>query len=1475
MQVHAITYDVAERRWSARFPAGDSPRTLVTAFGSSELANRPDVLVELARAYPRSLVVGCSTAGEIHGNVVRDGSLAVSVTRFDHTDLQLVSTEVASPEDSQGAGDELGRKLAAKPNLRAVLAFCDGLAVDGAAFSRALGIAVGSGVVVTGGLAADGFDFKRTWVTVGGALKRNACVAVGFYGPHIVIGHGTSSDWIPLSSEWVITRSEGNFIYELDYQPAIDVYRAALADRGDELPDVSVWFPLSVHTGTVTPVVRSVIGIDEAEGALVLAGEVRNGQVAKMLTADLENLIEGGAHAASAATKTGAPVSVDCLALAVSCFARRKILGLWSTEEVSSMREGLHAQRTAVTGFYGYGQISPSDGAPALHNQTLSLTVFSEARAVEPAPARPPHAVPPPIVPPTAQGYTVRASSFDARKTTWTPALPELDSARTLVLAFGAPELARNRTAFDALHAKYPSSIILGCSTAGEIHEADLRDNGMSVSVTRFARTDVRLATDTIGADGDVRGVARRIAASLGAHANLRGVLVLAPGLGVNGSELVGGINEILDGSVPVAGGLAGDGTAFGSTWVLAGKELGANRIAAIGFYGSHVVLGHGARGGWDRFGLKRTITRSEGNVLYELDNRPALQIYKEYLGERAAQLPASGLSLPLAVRDPVTEHQSVRTLVGIDEKRSSLIFAGDVPTGHIAQFMKADVERLINGATHAALMANESGPPASADSLVLAISCVGRRHMLGAHTEEEIEAIVDAFRSERARVTGFYAYGELSPTGANGLCELHNQAMTLLVVSESVTPVIRGEGRRPSAQIAAPVAPPSEPPMLVETQPMMPSTAMLAGAPVIPLPPPPIPLELAPTGIAAPIEPDEPRGPIVRIPRAEVSEITMDEVVRDAIRIVTIRGRITEAFKGETAAAMLRGRVILDLSDVHRVTSFGVREWLAMFGSAKDLSECYLARCSESTVNQLTMIRAFDGGAKLLSFFAPYLCQACNKPFERLFDVELDAQEIASVSPEQVRCPRCDGAGKFDDDPRSYFAFPGAHARTRVPDDVRAVHAAMCAQDQVRAAEDIETLIEGDIARVRVIGRLSLNIRWRRVFENVDGFLTVDLSSVTAVEASGLQSLDFHLRTATCRKPIVVEHATVGLVERFVQRPAPEIELRTIVVSAFCTSCNVARTAPIRIADMLDGRRPTALCKRCDHRLELSIDSVIDQYVALLRAKRDEPPPRPSLLLPIPAAPPPPPEVVVALPPAPPPPARRKSAIGAAVGAGVIAVGAIAWFVVGATKKAPAKPMEIVQIVDAGVTTTPQRSVLPPGWADRAVTNDRDHVYIVGKSTQVSVDAAISDARADATLHLIGQLYTDLGSVADPAVFAFLKTKVDGKAAGEAARATFEQQYGKLASFQRDDLAEVGDGAARVVYVRFKIPRKAYQNMIAAYADTEPYLDGVVALWFPLLSELAPPDGNLVVIAGSNAGTAIPDLPSMAALRAKKRGGR
>ena len=176
------------------------------------------------------------------------------------------------------------------------------------------------------------------------------------------------------------------------------------------------------------------------------------------------------------------------------------------------------------------------------------------------------------------------------------------------------------------------------------------------------------------------------------------------------------GLNSVLPESVVVTGGLAGDGDRFQTTWVISGGRAQSNLVTAVGFYGNRIQIGHGSKGGWDIFGPERLVTKSQNNVLFELDGKPALDLYKSYLGDRASELPASGLLFPLALRASAGDDKHiVRTLLAIDEKNNSMTFAGDIQQGYLAQLMKANLDRLVDGASKAAHMTKENSEPMTA----------------------------------------------------------------------------------------------------------------------------------------------------------------------------------------------------------------------------------------------------------------------------------------------------------------------------------------------------------------------------------------------------------------------------------------------------------------------------------------------------------------------------------------------------------------------------------------------------------------------------------------------------------------------------------------------------------------------------------------------------------------------------------------
>lgn len=369
----------------------------------------------------------------------------------------------------------------------------------------------------------------------------------------------------------------------------------------------------------------------------------------------------------------------------------------------------------------------------------------------------------------------------------WTDALSQTFPAPPqLVLAFGGREAIEDAKRFDEIRSFYPGSHIVECSTAGEILNTKVYDGSIVVTAILLEKSEAHFVEMDITNADESAVVGKRLAEALPKE-KLAHAFVFSDGLHVNGSALAKGLNESLPPGVTVTGGLVGDGALFRKTLVGLDHTPMEGKAVLIGLSGDAIKVGFGSVGGWDKFGIERVITKSSGNVLYEVDGKPALGLYKEYLGDRAKGLPGTGLLFPLRLRIPGESSEVVRTILAVNEADQSMIFAGDVPQGSIAELMKANVEHLVDGASQAGKIAIEGIGGSGAD-LALLVSCVGRKLVMKEHTEEELEA-VRSIIGEKPVIAGFYSYGELCPIASDDkLCRLHNQTMTITVLREDLS---------------------------------------------------------------------------------------------------------------------------------------------------------------------------------------------------------------------------------------------------------------------------------------------------------------------------------------------------------------------------------------------------------------------------------------------------------------------------------------------------------------------------------------------------------------------------------------------------------------------------------------------------------------------------------------------------------------
>ncbi|WP_404420269.1 FIST signal transduction protein [Nibricoccus sp. IMCC34717] len=368
----------------------------------------------------------------------------------------------------------------------------------------------------------------------------------------------------------------------------------------------------------------------------------------------------------------------------------------------------------------------------------------------------------------------------------WLATPSSVSHGADLVLYFAASDVLADPVCAPLrdLRSAFPSAACVGCSSAGEIRDSSVEDDGLSALVIGFengSSVSVVSAIQSSGTESAETG--RKLGREL-PQAGLRHVLVLSDGLCVNGSLLTEGLRAVLPAGVTVSGGLAGDGARFARTFVGVGDSVDSGRVAVIGLYGDHLSVKFGSAGGWQAFGPTRLITESSGNVLHTLDGQPALALYKRYLGDLASGLPATGLLFPLQLLGSKEAADGVvRTILAVDEEKQSLTFAGDMPQGQYVRLMKAGCDALVDGADSAAAQAGQIGTPPPGAAAVL-VSCVGRKLVMKQRVEEEVEAVLQRLGGQ-VRAAGFYSYGEICPSGFAHSCDFHNQTMTLCVIAE------------------------------------------------------------------------------------------------------------------------------------------------------------------------------------------------------------------------------------------------------------------------------------------------------------------------------------------------------------------------------------------------------------------------------------------------------------------------------------------------------------------------------------------------------------------------------------------------------------------------------------------------------------------------------------------------------------------
>jgi len=352
-----------------------------------------------------------------------------------------------------------------------------------------------------------------------------------------------------------------------------------------------------------------------------------------------------------------------------------------------------------------------------------------------------------------------------------------------LVLVFANRYLLEDEKVIADIREKFPYEHLVFGSTSGEISGCDVNDNSISVTAIEFEKNTFIVKSDNVlNYDKKAKLLGQALYDAMPKE-NLKHLFVLSEGSFVNGSSLIDGIELDMKSYVSVTGGMCGDDARFEKTLASYKQNPKEGEVVLIGFYGNTLEISFASYGGWTPFGPERKITKSKGNILFEIDGKPALDLYKHYLGDKASELPQASLLYPLNVIPEGKNEAVVRTILSINEENNSMVLAGDVPENSRVQLMMASIDSIASGAQQAAEIAALSRKKPA--ELALIVSCIGRKLVMNQRVEEEIEQVQEVIGNATA-ITGFYSYGEMAPfNGVNKACELHNQTMTLTLMSE------------------------------------------------------------------------------------------------------------------------------------------------------------------------------------------------------------------------------------------------------------------------------------------------------------------------------------------------------------------------------------------------------------------------------------------------------------------------------------------------------------------------------------------------------------------------------------------------------------------------------------------------------------------------------------------------------------------
>ena len=324
----------------------------------------------------------------------------------------------------------------------------------------------------------------------------------------------------------------------------------------------------------------------------------------------------------------------------------------------------------------------------------------------------------------------------------------------------------------------FPEIQLIGGTTDGELSSVlGFEQDSMALMV--FCSDDVAIGAGIgCGVSGDAIAAAQSaVAQAKAAHQDeIRFCISLPESLTIGGVLILDSLKQALGDQIPVFGGLTADQWRSKQTYQFFQTEVHTDAVPILLFSGP-ILFSHGIASGWKPIGKPGRVTKAKKNVVYEIDDRPALAFYHRYLGA----LPPSS-EYPLALFDADSDRHFMRAPSGIyDQSLGSIHFFGDVPLHSVVQITETTRDDIISASKLSTLQALEHYPgqnPAAA----LFFSCASRRQILGSRTGEEYEQVRDCLK-QALPSCGFYTNGEIAPLQQKGMPYFHNETFITLLL--------------------------------------------------------------------------------------------------------------------------------------------------------------------------------------------------------------------------------------------------------------------------------------------------------------------------------------------------------------------------------------------------------------------------------------------------------------------------------------------------------------------------------------------------------------------------------------------------------------------------------------------------------------------------------------------------------------------